>query len=272
MIAVVYARLNDDGDDGTWRFVHNGRPGGVSNTAACDLPAASEFLLCLPLYNGVKSVELGVPAGHAVSKPPEAASPRKSVVFYGGSITQGGCASRPGMAYTAIVGRRLDATVINLGFSGSGVMEPAWADLLAELDPAVYVLDTLGNMSPEQITERVGPFVEKLRAARPNTPILIAEEASADDVSPTERGRALRAVCDALTARGVTGLHVLPNIGMLGKDGEGTVDGVHPTDLGMTRHASVFAGALRPLLLERWWRPAAPRRTPRGAVVEPVSR
>jgi lysophospholipase L1-like esterase len=243
----VYAR----DESGQWRFVHNGRPSAISNMAAGALPPAAEYLVYLPLYNGVKSIELGVPRGHAVSKPDAgAAARRKSVVFYGGSITQGGCASRPGMAYTAVVGRRLDATVVNLGFSGSGVMEPAMADLLAELDPSAYVLDTLGNMSVEQVSERVEPFVRKLRAAHPSTPILLVEDASSKGVSPTERGRALQAICDGLTSQGVKDLHFLPNRGMLGDDGEGTVDGVHPSDLGMMRHADVFTEVLRPLLRE----------------------
>src|SRR5205823_11246646 len=95
------------------------------------------------------------------------ASRRKPVVFYGTSITQGGCASRPGMVHTAILGRRLDRPVINLGFSGNGKMEPELAALLAELDPAVYVLDCLPNLNAQEIRERVGPFVRTLRQARP---------------------------------------------------------------------------------------------------------
>ena len=68
-------------------------------------------------------------------------------MFYGTSITQGACASRPGMAAVAIVGRKLDTSVINLGFSGNGRMQPEIADLLIELDPAIYVIDCIQNMS-----------------------------------------------------------------------------------------------------------------------------
>ena len=236
---------------GRWQFVHNCRPYSVSNTSTCTLPPSEEFLLYLPLYNGVKSVEIGVAKGRTLAKPETAAiNRRKSIVFYGTSITQGGCASRPGMAFPAIVGRRLDATIINLGFSGSGRMEPEWADLLAQLDPTVYVLDTLGNMSVEQVSERVGPFVKRLRRARPNTPILLVEDASLKAISPTDKGRALRAAFEKLTSEGVEDLHFLSNQGMLGDDGEGTVDGIHPNDLGMMRHADVFTKALRPLLQE----------------------
>ena len=110
-------------------------------------PGRREYVLYLPLYNGVQEVKIGVPEGATL----EVAGPRpvgtKPIVFYGTSILQGGCASRPGMAYPAILGRRLDWPTINLGFSGNALSEPEVAQLLAELDPAVYVLDPLPNMT-----------------------------------------------------------------------------------------------------------------------------
>lgn len=76
----------------------------------------------------MSSVEVGIPKGSILAKgpvrPPEK---QKPVVFYGTSITQGGCASRPGMVHTALLGRRLDRPVINLGFSGNGKMDPELA-------------------------------------------------------------------------------------------------------------------------------------------------
>src|SRR5262249_29415705 len=138
-----------------------------------------EYLLYLPLYNGVKSVEVGVPKGAALTKAsPRPADHAKPLVFYGTSITQGGCASRPGMVHTAILGRRLERPVINLGFSGNGRMEREMAELLAELAPAVYVLDCLPNMDAALVAQRVEPFVRTLRKARPDTPILLVEDRS----------------------------------------------------------------------------------------------
>jgi lysophospholipase L1-like esterase len=169
-------------------------------------------------------------------------------VFYGTSIVQGACASRPGMAFTAIAGRQLNVEVINLGFSGSGKMEPALADLLAELNPSVYVLDGLCNMSSAEVSERTGPFVKKLRAAHPSTPILLVEEANIANACPTDRGRALRAAIDTLTAQGVKNLHLMPSQDALGSDGEASVDCVHPSDLGMSRQADAVIKALSPLL------------------------
>src|ERR1017187_7975974 len=134
-----------------------------------------EYLLYLPLYNGVEEVKIGVPPEAKF----ESALPRpaglKPIVFYGTSIVQGGCASRPGMAYPAILGRRLDRPQINLGFSGNAWSEPEVAQLLAELDPAAYVLDPLPNMKEEWVVPRLARFVEILRGAHPKTPIVLVE-------------------------------------------------------------------------------------------------
>ena len=241
----LYARIGA----GPWQFVNNGRPSAVSNTADFAPPAGSECLLYFPLYNGVKSVEIGISKGKGLWTPDRAAfGRRKSVAFYGTSIVQGACASRPGMAFTAIVGRQLDVEVINLGFSGSGKMEPEMADLLAELNPSVYVLDCLWNMSVAQVSERTKPFVGKLRAAHPDTPILLVEEANFQNICPTEKGLALRRVMDEMASQGVKHMHLLTSQDVLGDDREATVDGVHPNDLGMKRQAAAVTKALVPLV------------------------
>jgi len=233
------------GNDGSWRFAGNGRPENVANIASFALPQGKQYLLYLPLYNGIKSIEIGIPKGRNIAA---SKMPSKPIVFYGTSITQGGCASRPGMAFTAIVGRKLDMPIVNLGFSGSGKMEPEMAELLDKLDPAVYVLDCIWNMSDQQVAERVEPFVKKLRQTHPNTPILLAEDSSFQNISPTGKGRVLRASLEKLKADGVQHLFFLSSQGMLGVDGEGTVDGCHPNDLGMMRMADSFVQALKPIV------------------------
>jgi hypothetical protein len=242
---------------GVWRYVNNGRPTGLENQASFGLSAGGEYLLYLPLYNGVRSLEVGVPADKSISAPPPSyRSNTLPVVFYGTSITQGACASRPGMAATAIVGRQLDVPIINLGFSGSGEMEPEMAELISELEASVFVLDCLWNMSLEQLEARVLPFVERLRRAHPSTPIVLAEDSSVADTSPTEKGLVLRRLFDELQCRGLTGLILLPASGMLGDDGDGTVDRVHPNDLGMQRQGQVFVQCLRRVLVPA--RPSGP--------------
>ena len=230
-----------------WQFLSIGNPYPTSmvNTVKMTSRPGVEHLLYLPLYNGVTSVEIGIPKERMIK--PVAVS-GKSIVFYGTSITQGGCASRPGMAYTAIVGRKLDVPVINLGFSGSGDMEPAIGDLLAELDPAIFVLDCMANMKADLIPQRVEPFVKKLRNAHPATPIVLVEDSHVRNTTPTTKGRILRDVYKKLTDGGMTNLYFISNEGMLGDDSEGTVDGCHPNDLGMMRLAQVFIKKLAPLL------------------------
>jgi len=247
-------------DQGDWRWLAVGRP--ESQTNACRLVAGlpsgrREYLLYLPLYNGTRLVELGVPADTPLSTAgPWGRGERKPILFYGTSILQGGCASRPGMVHSAILGRRFQFPHINLGFSGNGRMEPELAELLAELDPSVYVLDCLPNMDAAEVRERVEPFVRKLRAARPHTPIVLVEDRSYADsflvASKRERNDtsrlALRTALQNLKRAGVKDLHYLKGAGLLGDDGEATVDSSHPTDLGFMRQAEAFAKVLGPLV------------------------
>ena len=113
---------------GEWRWLANGRPTGYpTNTVSLvqGLPdGRRDYILYLPLYNGVTSVEIGIPEGAPLSKAgPWGSGERKQVVFYGTSITQGGCVSRPGMVHTAIIGRRLNYPVINLGDGSEGAVD-----------------------------------------------------------------------------------------------------------------------------------------------------
>jgi len=247
--------------EGGWRWLAVGMPHSQTNdiTLVKDLiPGKREYLLYLPLYNGIKSVELGVAATNVLEKaPPWGAGERKPIVFYGTSILQGLSASRPGMVHSAILGRKFNWPTINLGFSGNGKMEPEMAALLAELNPSVYVLDCLPNMVADEIRERVEPFVKTLRAAHPNVPIVLVEDRTMQD-SFLIAGRMewyhlksraeLKAACDRLQAAGVKNLFYIPGEHLFGDDGEGSTDGSHPNDLGFLRQAEIFAKVLEPLL------------------------
>lgn len=233
---------------GKWTFVANAHPSDVKSTAKFELSGANtEYLLYLPLYNGVTQMQIGTTVGAAFSRVRFDPS-IKPLVFYGTSITQGGCASRPGMATPAIIGRAIDKPIINLGFSGNGRMEPALAQLVGEIDASVYVVDCLWNMTPSLVHERTIPLVRILRTKRPTTPILLVEDSNYLDACPTPKGFILRQEYEALHRAGVANLYFLSAKGMLGTDSEGTVDGCHFTDLGMMRQAAVFLKALYPLL------------------------
>jgi hypothetical protein len=235
---------------GEWVFCGVGRPKPERTTAVLTKRGGeglTEYLLYLPLYNNVTVLKIGVPPGaKVVAPPPRLARP---IVFYGTSITQGGCAARSGMAYPAILGRWFDRPVINLGFSGSGKMEREVAALVAELDAAVFVLDALPNMTLEMVPERLGPFVRILRKAHPDTPILLLEHL----LGSPEYGHnvALRTEIRKLEGEGIDGLYMLEGQPLLAGRENGTVDGVHPTDLGFLRIASAMEPMLKALLAGR---------------------
>ncbi len=240
-----------------WQFVQNARPTRQdTNEATLQLgksPDPHEGLLYLPLYNGVSRLELGVdPAFDLAPAPDLPPDQRRPVVLYGTSIVQGGCASRPGLAYPAILGRRLNRTIINLGFSGSGRMEPGVVQTLAELDPDLFVIDCLWNLSgetPAEIERRVTELVGVLRHKHPATPILfVGQSHLRSDRHPTPATQAQERAVQALIRSGVPALHLTPGHLLLGSDQDATVDGVHPNDLGMMRHADILHPILQALL------------------------
>jgi lysophospholipase L1-like esterase len=244
--------------EGGWRWLATGRPTETTNTAelVANLPKGRrEFALYLPLYNGVSSVEVGVANDSSVSPLPRPTDRARPIVFWGTSITQGGCASRPGMVHTAILGRRLNLPVVNLGFSGNGKMEQEVAELVAEIDAAVYVIDCLPNCTAAEVTERTGPLVAALRKVRPTTPIVLVEDRTYSNAflvaAQANRNRTSRAALkeqyEKLVAARDKNLHYLSGDSLLGADGEDTVDGSHPTDLGFLRQADAMEKVLAPL-------------------------
>ncbi len=252
----LYAR----DDDGQWRWLSVGRPTAQENTVTlCEgiIPGRREYLLYLPLYNGVSEVAIGIPAENSLyTAPAYSDEVAKPIVFYGTSITQGGCASRPGMVHTSILGRWFDRPVINLGFSGNGRMEAEVTEFMAEIDAAVFVIDCLPNIGADEVAARTEPMVQILREAHPETPILLVEDRTYSDAlfNAGKRERndssrvALRAAYERLIADGDEHLYYLEGEHLLGTDNEGTVDSSHPTDLGFYRQAEAFRAALEPLL------------------------
>jgi len=244
-------------EKGAWRWIGVTKPGKkeVEGALASGLPGVKrEYSVWLPLYNGVERLEIGVPEGAAF----KGLAPRteKPVVFYGTSINHGACASRPGMCHPAILGRRLDRPVINLGFSGNGRMEPAVGEFLAEIDAAVFVLDCLPNMNPAQVRDRAAPLVRQLRKARPKASILLVEDRPFTNswAFPDkqrfhrENHAALKEAWEQLKAESVPGLFYLEGDALLGDDAEGATDGSHPSDLGFQRQADAFEPVLRKAL------------------------
>lgn len=244
--------------DGQWRFLAVARPGDATvNDVVVARGLAgkpTEYRLYLPLYNGVSSIAIGVPPGGSFKIAPR--EQKKPIVLYGTSITQGGCASRPGMSYAAILGRRLDVPVINLGFSGNGKSEPEVARLLAELDPAIFVLDPLGNMMPHEVADRIPAFIAIIRERHPETPILLNENLVYPTVtllrSRQDRVEAsnfnLRRIAEERRAAGDRHISIIPAADLTVDGGDTTVDGTHPTDYGFLLMANAMEPSLREAL------------------------
>jgi hypothetical protein len=245
--------------DGQWQWLSCGQPKQQNDNlhTVSTFAGKKEFLIYLPLYNGTKSLSIGLNSKEQLwPAPARPKEHQKPLLFYGTSITQGGCASRPGMVHTAILGRKLERPVLNFGFSGSGRMDEGVVQLLAELDPAIYIIDCSPNMDAAAITERTLPLVTTLRKARPETPILLVEDRSYTNSPVVEGSRkhnernwaALKAQFEKIQAAKIPNVHYLEGAKLLGDDGEGTVDGSHPTDLGFLRQAEVMQKAIEPLL------------------------
>ena len=239
-----------DTASGKWRYVKTGR---IDNPKGGEVSLGwtpgTPCLVNLPLYNGVKSFTLGIETNATVS----ALGPRKSgvarpVVFYGTSITHGGCCSRPGMAIVNIVGRDLDVPVVNLGFSGSGKMELEMSEHLARIDASCYVLDCIWNMNESLVKANYEPFIRNLRRLRPDTPIVMAEWCDVYCKPGDARDKFMKDLYARLISEGWKNLVYLPKDNMFSGDLEGTVDGCHPNDLGMRSLADAFGDAVRKAL------------------------
>ena len=244
--------------------------GGKWCWAACTMPTSQEdtkvlidglggemrdYQLYLPLYNGVDELLIGVPENaefHAVA--PLAAKP---IVYYGTSITQGGCCSHPGNVYTSMLARRLNIPFINLGFSGSARMEPEMAEMIAQLDPALFVIDAVPNMNAPLIRERALPFLRTIRQAHPETPILVVDGRfyanshikKGTALSCQELSDALHEVYETLSADDPN-LYWLGHENLIGEDidFDATMDSSHLNDLGMYRQADKLEKVIREIL------------------------
>jgi len=237
----LYCKVN-----GVWTYVNTGRPTAKENEASLInglSPGEREYKLYLPLYDGTTKVEVGIDEGSTIIKP--AADTKLPIVFYGTSILQGGCASRPGMVFTSIISRKLNVDCINFGFSGNGRMDPPLAELISGIKASYYVIDCLPNMSAKQVTDSVIPLAKVIRAKNPKTPIVFVENVEYTRAifqaslrkNMDEKNRALKTEFDKLVKGGMKDLIYISAAGSIGTDNEGTVDGTHLTDLGFLRYA-----------------------------------
>jgi len=124
-------------------------------------------------------------------------------------------------------------------------MEIELAQLMSEIDASAFVLDCLRNMTTEMVVERTESFIRYLRKYHPNTPILLVEDSDFSMNLPSKRGIEYRHIYNKLRKEGDRQLYYLEGKNLLGNDGEGTVDGVHPNDIGFMRQAIEFQKAFK---------------------------
>ncbi|MCI5779591.1 MAG: SGNH/GDSL hydrolase family protein [Lentisphaeria bacterium] len=253
-----YFKRPEDG-----RFLYNTtvqpNPGQKQIEAVCGINPENkmcEWIINFPLYGGVSKVEIGLKVGSSVY-PPAEHKVKKPILFYGSSITQGGCASRPGNAYSAMLCRAVDAEQINLGFSGSAKGEAAIAELIAKLDLAAFVFDYDHNTpSLEHLQNTHEKFFRIIREAHPQLPVIIVSKCDFAYLYATaiegnkERRDIIRKTWENAVARGDKNVYFV--------DGETlfagalrdccTVDGTHPNDLGFFRMYSTILPVLEKAL------------------------
>lgn len=216
-----------------------------------------EYQLFLPLYNEVTELEIGV--GQEATFEPLPVRREKPIVAYGTSICQGACASRPGMAWTNILERKLERPVLNLGFSGNGRMEPEIIELLTEIDAKAYILDCLPNLSPDQhdVYQLTLDAVHQLKSKRPNVPIILTEHVGYADAFTNMKNfdhvkrlnEQYKKAFFALKEEGITGIFLLEKEA-LGLGFDSFVDIIHPNDFGMIEYANAYEKLILDILSE----------------------
>ncbi|MHA1890421.1 MAG: SGNH/GDSL hydrolase family protein [Promethearchaeota archaeon] len=211
-------------------------------------PSLKEIWLYLPLYGGVKNLSLELDAAII---PADVLGDGKPMVFYGSSITQGGCASRPGLSYANQLGRMLGQDVVNLGFSGNGLGHLEIASFISGINPALVILDYGVNLlgvknGLDIFKERYERFHEIIRLSNEETPIifiniqgLIDERIHDDYKAHIDLFRQhVKQVHKKLRLEGDDNTWLLDGLDIIGmNDFYCTVDGVHPNDIGMMRYA-----------------------------------
>jgi hypothetical protein len=250
----LYAYVDDH-----WKFVNTGRVKGKTNEFTMVNSGGGifrEYLLNLPLYDGVESLSIGINNHAEISLPKENyLIAKKPVVYYGSSIAQGGCASRPGMAFTNILSRAMDRSFVNMGFSGNGTFDLPVGEAMCETDAALYVIDCNPNTNTELIYDRAIELIKLMKKKRPEIPVLLVEGFYYENGfvksrdSETEKKRIeLRRAFKVLRESGIQQLYYKKGDGLIGNDHEGTVDGVHPNDLGMLRIAESLEPTIKKII------------------------
>ncbi len=256
--------------DSAWRHVNTNRPyvlKDADGNKTKDVEATyverldgkmHEYMIYLPLYDGVNEIFVKVDSGATITPGNDAIIDKnRKIVAYGTSILQGGCASRTGMCGTNIIGRELNAEVVNIGISGEGKMDYCMARAMNQIpDVDLFLLDPVPNCTEAMCDSLTYDFVKIIADAHPDTPIVILEgplypysryDSMFKNYLPAKNA-ALRRNYDRLVADGYKNLYYVEALGLDGPEDDGTVDGIHLTDLGFRHYANHLLPHLRKIL------------------------
>ena len=245
--------------DGEWLFVGAGQPNGKKSRNVFIRKMNGEmreYIMYLPLYDGVINLSIGVDSTAVIEKPHVAdlvpSEKNLPIVFYGTSVTQGGCATRPGMAYPSIIERKLHRETVNLGFSGNGRMDKCLGDKIAKIPASMYVIDCLANCTSQIVKDSTEHFIRAIVEANPDVPVLMVSNYcypyqyldAQFQIDTPEENAVWKEFAQKFRKEGYKNVRYIDAYAKgnmkkspIGPDHEGTVDGVHMTDLGFLRFA-----------------------------------
>ena len=223
-----------------------------------DCDGVRSYTINFPTYSGFEELYIGLEESAFVGSGASYAYD-KPIVYYGSSITQGGCSSRPGTCYEAIISRKLNVDHVNLGFSGSGKGEPAMIEYISTLDPLIFVCDYDHNApNAEHLESTHWNLYESFRAAHPTTPYVMITKpdfTKGHRLSTDEMKR--RAVIHGNFMKGIEkgdkNLHFIDGESFFSGYADGadcTVDGCHPTDLGFFLMAERIGATIKNILMK----------------------
>ena len=208
-----------------------------------------EYVLYLPLYEGTTNVKIGIDENSKIKSEHNSLNP---IIFYGTSLTQGGCASRPGLSYTNIISRKLERECVNLGFSGNGHLDESIGEILSKIDTAAFVIECLANLNIDMIQKKTIPLVKTIRKEKPTTPIIFVEQCEIKSSfhkelkehiikNNIELSKQLR----LMKNENIKEIYLINDNNIL--NNESTVDGLHFNDIGSMRYANYFVNEIKKL-------------------------
>ena len=248
----IYWKKNNE-----WHFISAGIPTDLKNETYLFKGLPKElrhYRINFPLYNTLTDLELGFDSNSCIEIINENGSP---LIFYGTSITQGGCASRPGLAYTNIISRKLNKNCINLGFSGNGHLEISIAHVLSKISDAILIIDCMWNIDKEMVIENTQPFLNVLQSKNFKSPVVFHEQYLSNLNHPDKKfiqsvimkNMALKKQIKNEIKKGFKNLYLIEQDRCIHKDTEATVDGIHFNDLGFERFSEHLINKLREIQL-----------------------